>query len=303
MTYKTPNSYLPLNDQQSEYYLAGFLPKGKLFARKYDSSSNLYKLLWCVAEFIKQITAQIYVLFYNRNPAISVELLPNWETSVGIPAVIPRLTTIAQRQAAVVQLLSKIPVINIQPYATGNVSYNNVTGLVTVSITSNLILTNQTSVTVTGCTNTALNGTFNITIVNSTTFTYMIGTGTGTGVIVTGSGMVIQTSGGGVLTTGITPDSGRFAFNFSFDKRTIIENFVYNLTGITIHIYFYSQQTNVFPMTFPIYFGVTYNQSLLLFQVLVVGTSLPQSTINTLNTVLGRVIPSFCVWQFSLINS
>ena len=128
MAFKNIGTFTPLTDTQAGQYLATALPKGRLTARRYDSTSNLYKLLYVLADFVKQITMQIYQFIYNLNILMSDALLPNWESAVGIPNIIPRLNNnfgsplqsytnaqiISARQQAVLTLISKIPVINMQ---------------------------------------------------------------------------------------------------------------------------------------------------------------------------------------------
>lgn len=121
MAYKSPVSFLPFTDAQAENYLSTCMPPGKLTAKRYDSTSNLYNLLYCLADFIKQISIQFYTFVKNLNINTAVELLPELEASVGIPTLIPRIPqgsmTLSQwytaRQNAVAQLKSKIPVYNI----------------------------------------------------------------------------------------------------------------------------------------------------------------------------------------------
>jgi hypothetical protein len=128
MAFKNIGSFTPMTDTQAEQYFATHLPKGRLTARRYDNTSNLYKLIYVLADFAKQVSMQIYQFIYNLNILMSDVLLPNWEAAVGIPNVIPRLNNnpgsplsastnaqiITARQQAVLQLISKIPVIDIQ---------------------------------------------------------------------------------------------------------------------------------------------------------------------------------------------
>src|SRR5208337_2643272 len=94
------NSFIGLNDNQAQWYLAACWPPGKLTAQINDSTSTIYKYVWAISDFIKQITAQMYQLAYNLNIMLCDVLLPDWETSAGIPANVPRLSTVAQRQTA-----------------------------------------------------------------------------------------------------------------------------------------------------------------------------------------------------------
>jgi len=282
MAYKQIASYNPLTDLQSQQFLSQFLPKGKLFAQKNTSTSILYKLLYCIADWIKQITSQIYVLIYNRSPYLAVELLPECEASVGIGTVIPRLSTIAQRQTAVVTLLSKIPIINIVPYAAGPIDYNSISGQVLCWPGTAGIPTDTTTITISGATQSAFNGTFTITAWGNSPLRFTL-----------------------TFATGLSLVSDNVVYNIPFtgNINTTIEQYVYNLTGLTIHISTLPQNgNNSFKCPFPITFGLTRLQSLLAFQIYVVGSSLPTSTINLLNTVLSRVMPSFCTLSYTLVS-
>lgn len=131
MSYKFISSFNPFTDNQSQDYLAIHFPKGRLTAKRFDPLSIIWKLIYCLADFIKQITTQLFQLVYNLDIFQTDVLLPDWEKSMGVPGVISRITdvngnpaTVIQRQIAVNQLKSKIPVYNIQ-----NNSYENNTKL------------------------------------------------------------------------------------------------------------------------------------------------------------------------------
>ena len=143
---------MPFNDLQSQNYLATCLPKGRLTAQRFDNESNLFWLLYCIADFINQVTAQLFQLVYNIDINQIDVLLAEWETAVGIPSEIPRLTTTPQRIGAIMQLITKIPVYNIRnaqltaPDATTIESYIfNLTGMnVVISVLNfSLLWTNK----------------------------------------------------------------------------------------------------------------------------------------------------------------
>lgn len=110
---KNITTFNPLTDEQATQFLAVHLPPGKLTARRYDNTSYIYKLIYILADFVKQITNQFYTIVKNLDINQTDELLPEQEAAVDIPNIVPRLTTLAQRRAAVIQLRSKIPVYNI----------------------------------------------------------------------------------------------------------------------------------------------------------------------------------------------
>lgn len=92
------------------------MPKGKLTANRFDSDSWIYKLLLCLSMPIKIVSGLIEDLARNVNIDTANELLENWETSVKIPELIPRLTDIEDRRNAVKRKVSKYPVFQLADY-------------------------------------------------------------------------------------------------------------------------------------------------------------------------------------------
>lgn len=274
------SNFIGFTDIQAQNYLASHLPKGRLTARRFDSTSVLYKLIYCIADWIKQVTSQIYTLAYNRDITQAYELLTEWETSVSIPLIIQRQASVAARRLAVKQLISKIPIVNYQPVGfsgdvkttvenyvynltgltihivftpswvagTMTTSYNNATGLVTCTTTTTNGIGTNAQATISGCSQPVLNGQKIVTVISATQFTYSVASG-----------------------LGLAPDSGTFIVFFGF------------------------------PLPFPILFAVPYQQSLFLWHIHVVGVTLPQSTIDLLNIILSRVIPSHSSWDYTLV--
>ena len=111
---KNIKAFYAFDDIQSQNYYAESMPKGRLTGKRFDNNSNFYKMIFCIADFIKQITAQLFSFAKNLDINQTDELLTEWETSVNIPKNIPQLSTVANRQVAVQQLISKIPVYNYQ---------------------------------------------------------------------------------------------------------------------------------------------------------------------------------------------
>jgi hypothetical protein len=113
---KSFNSFKKFNDEKAQNYLAQSMPKGKLTANRFDSNSWIYKLLLCLALPIKILTGLVEDLAKNVNIDTVDQLLEEWETSVKIPEIIPRLTTIAERRNAVKRKISKYPVTQLKEY-------------------------------------------------------------------------------------------------------------------------------------------------------------------------------------------
>ena len=82
---KNLSSFNGFNDEQSENYLAAHLPSGKIYDRKLENDSIIYKLLLCLATFIKMASGQIFDIAKNTNIDKADFLLEEWETSVNIP--------------------------------------------------------------------------------------------------------------------------------------------------------------------------------------------------------------------------
>jgi len=111
---KRITDFKAFDDKKSQNYLASHTPKGRLFGKRFSDSSNIYKLIMALATFIKLVTGQIETLARNRDISQASELLPEWETSVGIPSKYPRRSTTSGMREAIERKVSKIPVYNVQ---------------------------------------------------------------------------------------------------------------------------------------------------------------------------------------------
>lgn len=109
-------SFKRFNDEQSQNYLAQSMPKGKLTANRFDSTSWMYKLLLCLAMPIKIITGLVEDLARNVNLDKADELLEDWEESAKIPSETFRLDEIEDRRASVKRKISKYPVFQLKDY-------------------------------------------------------------------------------------------------------------------------------------------------------------------------------------------
>lgn len=114
MAKKKLSDFTYLDDNESQNYLASHWPNGKLTAKRFVSSSIIYKFIKSLAVFIKIFTGQIFEIAKNINIRKADSLIEEWEDSVKIPEVISRRNTIEGRREAVEKLISKRPVYNIQ---------------------------------------------------------------------------------------------------------------------------------------------------------------------------------------------
>ena len=106
------------------------------------------------------------------------------------------------------------------------------------------------------------------------------------------------------------------------DEYTLIENYIYCLTGITVTIRTgqVAGKGSDFPLEFPIQFGITapYGNFVFIIEVEISGSpannsfplpfpvsffdpTIPQATMELLDKVLERVIPSFGYWVYEAI--
>ena len=115
---KNLKSFKRFNDVQSQNYLAQAMPKGKLTANRFDSTSWMYKLLLCLAMPIKIITGLVEDLAKNVNIDKADELLEDWEASVKIPTETFRLDIIEDRREAIKRKISKYPISHLKNYTT-----------------------------------------------------------------------------------------------------------------------------------------------------------------------------------------
>jgi hypothetical protein len=113
-------SFNSFNDSQAENYIASNLPKGKFWANRFDSDSNLYKLLNCLATFISMVTSQIYTFIKNMTIGNIQELMPEWQASVKLNDNFPQMMSNTGQNNQIKRLISKIPVYNIRGYRSVN---------------------------------------------------------------------------------------------------------------------------------------------------------------------------------------
>lgn len=106
-------SFQPLNEDQTEHYVADHYPKGRLWAKRHVKDTIIYNFILTISTVFKLFFADLYTFVKNRDIEQVDELLAEWEKSVRIPEHIPRRDTIDGRREAVRCKKSKIPVYNI----------------------------------------------------------------------------------------------------------------------------------------------------------------------------------------------
>lgn len=106
-------SFQPLNESQSEHYVADHYPKGRLWAKRHVKDTIIYNYILVLSTVFKLFFGDLFALVKNRDINQADELLEEWEASVRIPEHIPRRDTIEGRREAVKCKKSKIPVYNI----------------------------------------------------------------------------------------------------------------------------------------------------------------------------------------------
>jgi hypothetical protein len=102
----------PLSTSQQ---MADSLPEGKAWGSKNKDGSNTRKLINSLAVAHNRAQQQIELLAGEFNINNTVELLPDWETSVGEPdsCFDGVLGTLAQRRETVIEKLRKTPIVNL----------------------------------------------------------------------------------------------------------------------------------------------------------------------------------------------
>ncbi|MEM7523612.1 MAG: putative phage tail protein [Pseudomonadota bacterium] len=99
--------------------LADHLPTGRLWARKHREGSKINGLIRGCATAFNRVQQQIETLANEFHVPLSVDLLPEWEASVGLPDECLRdLETLAERREAVIQRLRKVPIVTREEYRT-----------------------------------------------------------------------------------------------------------------------------------------------------------------------------------------
>lgn len=122
---KNIKSFRSFSDEESHSYLAQAYPDGKMFGKRFDPDSIIYRHIFSLANFIKLTTGQIFTIAKNTNIDEADELLPEWEDSVFIGSKYSQLDTIEKRRAAIKRKISKTPVYNLRPVDDDNTTIEN----------------------------------------------------------------------------------------------------------------------------------------------------------------------------------
>lgn len=93
--------------------LSDFLPSGRVWDKKNNPESNIYKLLASLAFVYQAVQESIQWLINETNVKTTTDLLSNWERSVGLPDdCVSTDRTLDQRREAVVSRLRKVPFVD-----------------------------------------------------------------------------------------------------------------------------------------------------------------------------------------------
>lgn len=94
--------------------LAEHMPEGRAFGKKCEDGSVMSELIKGIASDFMIVQEEIFELASQFDINLSVDLLPDWETSVGIPDdCIFQFTTLEKRRDRVIQRLRKIPLVTL----------------------------------------------------------------------------------------------------------------------------------------------------------------------------------------------
>ena len=94
--------------------LADHMPQGRAFGKKCEDGSVMSGLIKGIASDFMIVQEEIFELASQFDINLSVDLLPDWETSVGIPDdCIFQFTTLEKRRDRVVQRLRKVPLVTL----------------------------------------------------------------------------------------------------------------------------------------------------------------------------------------------
>lgn len=104
----------PQTDEEAGRILAGHMPQGRAWDKKNDPESNLNGLVNGLAADFMQVQQKIYEMAQEFNISLTTDLLPDWETSVGIPDdCVFTFNTLAERRQRVTERLRNVPVVTL----------------------------------------------------------------------------------------------------------------------------------------------------------------------------------------------
>lgn len=91
---------------------ADHIPEGRAWNNKINEDSIIYKNIKSLASAFNIVQQQIESIANEFNINLTVDLLPDWEESVGIPDdCIFELDSLQKRRDSVIQRLKKVPVV------------------------------------------------------------------------------------------------------------------------------------------------------------------------------------------------
>lgn len=97
--------------------LADHMPEGRAFGKKCEDGSVMSGLIKGLASDFLIVQEQIFELASQFDISLSVDLLPDWEESVGIPDdCIFNIDTLSERRNAVISRLRNIPVVTKEDF-------------------------------------------------------------------------------------------------------------------------------------------------------------------------------------------
>lgn len=95
--------------------MADDLPQGRAWGKRNDPESNTRKLINALSVAHNLVQQQIELLDDEYRIEQTIELLKDWEQSVGIPGeCLGTSETLAQRRQAVIDRLGKMPIVTIE---------------------------------------------------------------------------------------------------------------------------------------------------------------------------------------------
>lgn len=105
----------PETDEEAGKILAGHMPQGRAWDKKNDPESSMNGLVKGLAADFMQVQQKIYEMAEEFNINLTTDLLPDWETSVGIPDdCVFTFNTLAERRQRVIERLRNVPVVTKQ---------------------------------------------------------------------------------------------------------------------------------------------------------------------------------------------
>jgi hypothetical protein len=109
----------PETDEEAGRILASHMPQGRAWDKKNDPESNMSGLVRGLAADFMQVQQKIYEMAQEFNVNLTTDLLPDWETSVGIPDdCVFTFNTLAERRQRVIERLRNVPVVTLEELQT-----------------------------------------------------------------------------------------------------------------------------------------------------------------------------------------